>query len=99
MPEYNILYCIPEGSAAKPVLSGDPYIGWGVLCGRKISAVKTEIGLGSEDDGGTEEGGGGLGGGIDAPLDFLDCSFSIDCGLVSKLFGSEIIFEEIKDVP
>lgn len=100
MPEYNILYCIPEGSAAKPVLPGDPYIGWGVLCGRKISAVKCETGFESEDDGVREvEGGGGLGGGIDAPLDFLDCSFSTDGRLLSKLFGSKIVFEEIKDVP
>lgn len=100
MPEYNILYCIPEGSTAKSVLPGDPYIGWGVLCERKISVAKSKTRLESEDNGGKEvEGGGGLGGGIDAPLDFLDCSFSTDVGLVSKLFGSEIVFEEIKEIP
>lgn len=102
MPEYNIiLYCIPEASAAKSVLPGDPYIGWGMLCGRKISAAKSETGLGSEldDDASVVEGGGGLGGGIDAPLDFLDCEFSTDGGLDSNIFESEKTFEEIKDVP
>lgn len=101
MFEYNIvIYCIPEASAAKPVLSGDPYIDWGVVCGRKISGVKSETGLGSElDDEEWEEGGGGLGGGIDAPLDFLDCGFSIDGGFDSNRFESEKTFEEVKDVP
>lgn len=101
MPEYNIiLYCIPEAIAAKPVLPGDPYTDWGALWVRKVSAAKSKIGLGSDiDDRGREvEGGGGLGGGIDAPLDFLDCGFSTD-GLDSKIFESEKTFEEIKDVP
>lgn len=102
MPEYNIiLYCIPEASAAKPVLPGDPYTDCGALCARKISAAKSKIGLGSdiEDEGREVEGGGGLGGGIDAPLDFLDCGFSTDGGLDSKIFESEKRFEEIKVVP
>lgn len=101
MPEYNIiLYCIPGASAAKSVLPGDPFIGWGTFCDRNISAAKSETGMGSEVDGRTEEdGGGGLGGGIDAPLDFLDCGISTDGGFDSKIFESEKMFEEIKDVP
>lgn len=101
MSEYNIiLYCIPEASAAISVLPGDPYIGWGTLWARKISAAKSKTELGSGlDDGRVVEGGGGLGGGIDAPLDFLDCDFSTDGGLDSKIFESEKTFEEIKDVP
>lgn len=68
--------------------------------GRKISAVTSEMGLGSEEDDGREaEGGGGLGGGIDAPLDFLDSGFSIDGGFDSNRFESEKMSEEIKDVP
>lgn len=99
MPEYNIiLYCIPEASAAKSVLPGDPFIGWGMLWGRKISTAESKTGLGS-DDGRVVEGGGGLGGGIDAPLDFLDWDFSTDGVLDSKIFESEKTFEEIKDVP
>lgn len=101
MPEYNIiLYCIPEENAANPVLPGDPYISWGVVCRGKISAAKSELRLGSEVAiGGKGEGGGGLGGGIDAPLDFLDCEFSTDAGFDSKTFESEKLFEETKDVP
>lgn len=92
MPEYNImLYCIPETIAAKSILTGDPFIGWRVLWGRKISAAKSETGLESEvDDVGIEGiGGGGLGGGIEAPLDFLDCGFSTNVELDSKIFESE----------
>lgn len=101
MPEYNIvLYCIPEARAAKPVFPGDPFIDWGALCGRKESAAKSETGVGLEDDGGCEvEGGGGLGGGIDAPLHFLDCGFSTDDGVDSIRFESEKTFDEIKVVP
>lgn len=90
MPEYNImLYCIPETIATKSVLTGDPFKGWGVLWGRKISAAKSETGIESDDVGIVVIGGGGLGGGIDAPLDFLDCSLSTDVELDSKIFESE----------
>lgn len=102
MPEYNItIYCIPEASAAKPVLSGDPFRGCGVLCGRKISVAKSKTGLRLEvdDEGREADGGGGLGGGIEAPLDFLDSGFSTDGGLDPKIFESEKTSEEIKDVP
>lgn len=100
--KYNIiLYCIPEASAAKPVLAGDPYIGRGVLCGEKISAAKSELRLElGVDVGGSEaEGGGGLGGGIEAPLDFLDGNFSTDKGFDSNTFESEKTFEETEDIP
>lgn len=100
--KYNILlYCIPEASATKPVLAGDPYIGWGVLCGGKISAAKSELGLELEVDDRISgvEGGGGLGGGIEAPLDFLDCDFSTDRGFNSNIFESEKTFEGAEDIP
>lgn len=86
-----MLYCIPETIAAKSVLTGDPLIGWGVLCGRKISAAKSKTGIELEVDevGIVVIGGGGLGGGIDAPLDFLDCGFSTNVELDSKIFESE----------
>lgn len=68
--------------------------------GRKIFSVKFKTESGLEDDIGIElDGGGGLGGGIDAPLDFLDCGFSTDGGLDSKVFEGEKLFDEIKDVP
>lgn len=100
--KYNIiLYCIPEASAAKPVFPGDPYKSWGVLCGGKISAAKAELWLESEvDDKESEvEGGGGLGGGIEASLDFLDSDFSTDGGFVSNTFESEKMIEETEDIP
>jgi len=51
------------------------------------------------DDEKKEAGGGGLGGGIDAPLDFLDSGFSIDEGYDSKVFESDKMLEELKEVP
>jgi len=72
-----------------------------VFCGKKMSAVKSETGLGGSEDNGREvEGRGGLGGGIDVPLNFLDSGLSTtDGGFDSKIFESEKSFEEIKDVP
>lgn len=68
---------------------------------RKISVVKSKTELGLEiDDGVTElEGGGGLGGGIDDPLDFLDCGLWTDGGLDSRKFEAEKLFDEINDIP
>jgi hypothetical protein len=56
-----------------------------------MSAAKSKTGLKSEVDdvGIVVIGGGGLGGGIDVPLDFLDCGFSTDDELDSKIFDSE----------
>lgn len=68
-----------------------------------MSATKSETELGGteiEDEGSEVEGGGGLGGGTDAPLDFLDSGLSsTDGGFDSKIFESQKSFEEIKDVP